>query len=122
MRAELQHLFGVDLDDVWEGRVTTRHAVSLLGQSARYGDSLIRENELDAVWTPEVAAIAHLFDLVAKFIFGDKYRADLGFPRPKVRDATVPSNELGHELYAATTADFVKRGIGGFMNRVMNPA
>lgn len=122
MRAELQHLFCVDLDDVWDGKVRVRHAVYLLGQAANYGDSLLRSDELGTVWTPTVQAIAILHDMIAGALAGDKFTDENRFPRPKLRDASVPTNDDGHELYAPTLADMIQRGAGNFMNRVMNPA
>lgn len=122
MRAELQHLFHINLDDVWSGRVSVRHALYLLGQAAKYGNSLIRADELEMQWTPEVQAIAILHDMIAGALSGDKFEDRFRFPRPRVREHSVPTNDEGHVLYASSVSEFIQRGAEAFMSRVMNPA
>lgn len=125
MRADLQHLFNTNLDDVWDGRVTVRHAVYLLGVSSNYPDSLIREKGLGQPWTPTVEAIARLHDLVLAFIAKDQFE-QFAFPRPgqnKVLPGGEPAatNDDGTEMFAPTLAEFRERS-GEFMSRVMNPS
>lgn len=73
-------------------------------------------------WTPEVQAIALLHDMIAGALAGEKFTDDHRFPRPKLKDRSKPVNDDGHELFAPTVADFIKRGAGAFMGRVLNPA
>lgn len=94
MRADLAHLFGVDLDAVQDGRVSARHALALLERAPIYKDSLIRREVLGedaAEWDQATAAVAHVGDLIASLIAGfskEQSASELMFKRPvSKRDA-----------------------------------
>lgn len=63
----------VDLDDVWAGRVTHRHAIHLLGRSIEEPGNTFRREELGdelGGWDTTTAEIAHLSDLLAALLAG----------------------------------------------------
>lgn len=115
VRADLAHLYGVNLDDVLDGRVGSRHALMLLGQSPAYAASMIRDEIVGAEaarWDVTTSAVVHLSDLFAEFLGGlAKQPADAyKFPRPGAKTAS----EEEPVLFAPTIAEF---DVGGFMSK-----
>ena len=119
MSADLAQHYGIVLEDVWSGKVSTGRVLILVEhlllnpasrcRAIRYGGDLRWIG-----WDYNSEVLASLFDLVTAFAAGKNFSNDMRFERPGHSVAGRGSSEP-EELVAPTIADF---NAAAFMRQV----
>ncbi|MFD5864354.1 hypothetical protein ACFWGP_05345 [Agromyces sp. NPDC127015] len=118
LTADLDQFHGIRVDDVWAGRVSARHVLTLAGQLLRNPQSRFRADRLGddrwIGWTLESSALAGIHDVLLGIGYAlaqKQMPADAFFKRP-----TTPFVEQAEpNLFAPTIAEF---NIGSFMRQI----
>ncbi|WP_243063184.1 hypothetical protein [Humibacter sp. RRB41] len=85
LRADLQEFYGINIDDVWNGRITVRHVLELVPQLGSIPHSRMRAEEIGFDffgWGRTEVVLANLFDRLTYLLSGEDLTDESRYPRP----------------------------------------